>query len=197
LYVATDYGYTDPNVALFIQPGPFGEINVIAEYYRTHRTDYEFAQDVLEDPRLRVLLRYAEGIFPDPADPGASRTLSENWKVPVLGGTSGSTIKSRIKGIERKLKYRNDHLPWGHPERVPWLRFDRTCTYSRYEMGAYKWPEKRKATRSGQPENPEDKDNHVPEALGRFFAGYGLADVGAAETSSAYGKPRGRVRRGR
>ncbi len=197
LYIATDYGYTDPNVALFIQPGPFGEVNVIAEYYRTHRTDYEFAQDVLEDPRLRVLLRYAQGIYPDPADPGATRTLSEAWKVPDLGGTSGSTIKSRLKGIERKLRFRNDHLPWGHPERVPWLRFDRTCTYSKYEMDAYKWPDKRRYTGGNQPENPEDKDNHVPEALGRFFAGYGLADVGAAETTSAYGKPGRRGRRGR
>ena len=173
LFIATDYGYTDPNVALFIQPGPHGECHVIAEYYRTHRTDEEFADDVLRDSRLGMLLKYARGIFPDPADPAASQTLSKHWGVPLLGGTGGP-LKARLNGIIRKLKYRNAHLPWGHPERVPWLRFDRTCTYSRYEMGAYRWPEKRRDHRQG-PQLPEDKDNHVPEALGRFFAGYGWA----------------------
>ncbi len=193
LFVATDYGYTAPNVALFIQPGPFGECNVIAEYYRTHRTDAEFAEDVLKDPRLSTLLRYAKGIFPDPADPGATRTISEAWKLPVLGGTGGE-LKKRRKGIEKKLEYRNPHLPWGHPERVPWLRFDRTCKYSRYEMDAWKWPEKRRNASKG-PENPEDKDNHVPEALGRFFAGYGWADGGGMTVSNAFSPaPRRRAR---
>jgi len=185
LYIATDYGYTDPNVALFIQPGPHGQCHVIAEYYRTHRTDSEFADDVLKDPRLNNLLRFAKGLYPDPADPGATRTLEDKWKVPSIGGTGGE-LKKRLKGIEKKLQYRNPHLPWGHPERVPWLRFDRSCTYGRYEMDAYKWPERRKNAGKG-PEHPEDKDNHVPEALGRFFAGYGWAqDDGGATITSAY-----------
>jgi hypothetical protein len=175
LYIATDYGYTDPNVALFIQPGPHGQCNVIAEYYRTMRTDNEFAEDVLKDPRLSYLLRYAKGLYPDPADPGATQTISRAWGVPVLGGTGGP-LKPRINGIMNKLRFRNPHLPWDHPERVPWLRFDRTCTYSRYEMDAYRWPEKRKSVRADAPQLPEDKDNHVPEALGRFFAGYGWAE---------------------
>jgi hypothetical protein len=192
LYIATDYGYTDPNVALFIQPGPHGQCNVIAEYYRTHRTDNEFAEDVLKDPRLSNLLRYAKGLYPDPADPGATRTLVDKWKVPSLGGTGGD-LKLRLKGIEEKMKYRNAHLPWGHPERVPWLRFDRSCTYARYEMDAYKWPDKRRAATKG-PQHPEDKDNHVPEALGRFFKGFGWAQSGGIVSASAYG-PRRRARR--
>lgn len=173
MYIATDYGYTDPNVALWIQTGPFGEINVIAEYYRTHRTDQEFAEDVLADPRLARLTNFALGIYPDPADPGASQTLSKTWKLPVFGGTGGELLP-RIRGIEKKLKYKNPHLPWTHPERVPYLRFDRSCTMSRYEMDAYRWPDRKKEVRGVQ--QPQDKDNHVPEALGRFFAGAGLAD---------------------
>jgi terminase large subunit-like protein len=174
LYIATDYGYTDPNVALFIQPGPFGECNVIAEYYRTHRTDREFAMDVKTDPRMGRLLNFARGLFPDPADPAATEELSKMWGVPVMGGTGGE-LKARRLGIEKKLSFRNPHLPWDHPERVPWLRFDRTCTMARYEMDAWRWPDKRKTTRTDAPEQPMDKDNHVPEALGRFFAGFGWA----------------------
>lgn len=194
LFIATDYGYTDPNVALFIQPGPHGEVNVIAEYYRTHRTDTEFAEDVLKDPRLSMLLRYAKGIYPDPADPGASRTLSDAWRVPILGGTGGE-LKPRLKGIERKLKYRNAHLPWDHPERVPWLRFDRTCTMARYEMDAYRWPDRKKDAKG--PQLPQDKDNHVPEALGRFFAGFGLADHSTPEVHAGVGGRRRRSVGGR
>lgn len=177
LYIATDYGYVDPNVCLFIQPGPFGQVNVIAEYYRTHRTGPEFAEDVLRDPRLSRLLGFCQGMFPEPADPGTTEMLSDTWKVRVLGGTGGE-IMPRVRGIMAKLKYRNPHLPWGHPERVPWLRFDRSCVMSRYEMDAYRWPDKRKTVGTNGPEQPQDKDNHVPEALGRFFAGMGLAAGG-------------------
>lgn len=189
LFIATDYGFVDPNVALFIQPGPHGQINVIAEYYRTHRTNEEFALDVLQDSRLSYLLSKAKGIFPEPADPGATRTLAEYWQVPILGGTSGE-IMPRIKAINNKLKFRNAHLPWGHPERVPWLRFDRTCTHSRYEMDAYRWPDKKKEARtsSGHVEVPQDKDNHVPEALGRFFLGFGLVKENQMAVSDAFGR---------
>lgn len=194
LYVATDYGYTDPNVALFIQPGPFGDVHVIAEYYRTHRTDQEFAEDVARDPRLSRLLEYAVGLYPEPADPGATATVSARWKLRVLGGTGGM-LMPRLRGIMKKLKFKNPHLAWDHPERVPWLRFDRSCTYSRYEMDAYRWPDKRKVANQDKPEQPEDKDNHVPEALGRFFAGHGLSDRSQTIISNAYAAPQRRRRR--
>lgn len=187
LYIATDYGFVDPNVALFIQPGPHGEINVIAEYYRTHRTAEEFAYDVLNDGRLGWLVRNARGIYPEPADPGATETLSSKWKLPVLGGTQ-SQIIPRIEAIDAKMKHRNPHLPWEHPERVPWLRFDRTCTHGRYEMDAYRWPDKRKRQGPNGTEVPEDKDNHVPEALGRFFAGHGLIKGTRVTVTDALGR---------
>lgn len=197
LFIATDYGFVDPNVALFIQTGPHGEINVIAEYYRTHRTTEEFAHDVLNDGRLGYLVRNARGIYPEPAEPGTSQTLSEKWHLPVYGGTQ-SQIKPRIEAIEAKLKHRNPHLPWEHPERVPWLRFDRSCTMSRYEMDAYRWPDKRKRAGPNGTEVPEDKDNHVPEALGRFFAGQGLIKGTQAVLHDALGRgPTPRRRYGR
>lgn len=193
LYIATDYGYTDPNVALFIQYSPFGDVHVIAEYYRSHRTDREFALDVLEDHRLRVLVKYAQGLFPDPADPAATAELSETWQVPVIGGTGGE-LKPRIEAIQKKLRFKNNHLEPGHPERVPWLRVDRSCVNLRREMDAWRWPEKRTeqtaqnkgrqmSNSSSKPEHPLDKDNHTCEALGRWFAGMGLTK-GAVVTAS-------------
>lgn len=190
LYLATDYGYTDPNVLLFIQTGFHGEINVIAEYYRTHRTDEEFAKDILNDNRLSWLVGKARIIYPDPADPGASQTLSKHWGVPVGGGTGGR-LKGRREAIEKALKFRNPHLEWGNPERVPNLRFDRSCTMARYEMDAWRWPDKRKSATTG-PEEPMDKDNHVPEALGRFFAGHGLVQGNRPTMHDGMGRAGGR-----
>lgn len=195
LYIATDYGYTDPNVALFIQPGPFGDIHVIAEYYRTHRTDSEFAADVLADGRLRNLVAQAVGLYPDPADPGATETVSEAWRVPVLGNTGGE-LKLRIEAIQKKLRDKNAHLPFDNFERHPWLRFDRSCVNARREMDAYRWPDKRKQAEANGPEHPLDKDNHVPEALGRFFAGHGLTKAGTMHvTQAVQRRPRRGVRR--
>lgn len=195
LYIATDYGYTDPNVALFIQPGPWGDINVIAEYYRSHRTDGEFADDVLNDSRLRTLVSQAVGLYPDPADPGATETVSEAWRVPVLGNTGGE-LKLRIEAIQQKLRDKNHHLEFTNPERHPWLRFDRSCVNARREMDAYRWPDKRKEAGKNGPEHPMDKDNHVPEALGRFFAGHGLTKSGTMTvTQAVQRRPRKGVRR--
>jgi hypothetical protein len=109
--------------------------------------------------------------------------------VPVLGGTGGA-LMPRLKGIIKKLKFKNAHLPWGHPERIPLLRFDRTCAMARYEMDAYRWPDKKKTVAKEGPEHPQDKDNHVPEALGRFFAGFGLNDNSDVIISNAYQGPR-------
>lgn len=186
LYLATDYGFTDPNVCLFIQVSPHGDIHVIAEYYRHQRTDQQFADDVLRDERLSRLIPHAQMIYPDPEDPGATRTLSERWKVPFAGETGGPLI-DRIRGIQRALKQRNRHLPWGHPERAPLLLVDRSCKDLCREMDAYSWPRTRKNTKG--PEQPQDKDNHAPEALGRFFAGYGLNE-GIVISTARFGRGR-------
>lgn len=188
LYLATDYGYTDPNVCLFIQVGPFGDVRVIAEYYRHQRTDQQFRDDVLKDERLGRLVRQAKALFPDPEDPGASRTLSDGWKVP-LGTDTGGPLISRIRAIQGTLKQRNRHLPWGHAERAPQLLVDRSCIELIREMDAYSWPRTRRQARRG-PEAPMDKDNHAPEALGRFFAGYGAGMLGPVVTKANFGRGR-------
>lgn len=188
LFLATDYGYTDPNVCLFIQVSPHGDIRVIAEYYRHQRTDTQFRDDVLQDERLGRLVKHAVALFPDPEDPGASNTLSNGWKVPLAGGTGGPLL-DRIRAIQGSLKQRNRHLDWDNPERAPQLLVDRSCVEMIREMDAYSWPRLRKVGGKG-PELPQDKDNHAPEALGRFFAGYGAGQLGPVVSKVNFGRGR-------
>lgn len=183
LYVATDYGFTNPNVALFIQTDVFDNVYVIGEYYMSHRTEDEFAKDILEDPRLGPMANAAVALYPDPEDPGATATLQNKWKVRAQGNTGGP-LKDRIKLIRRWLKIQNPHLPFGHPDRQPKLFVDRKCTHLIAEMDAYRYPENVSEIKES-PENPVKKDDHAPEALSRFFGGY-------YGTSAVTGRPRQR-----
>lgn len=170
LFIATDYGFTNPNVALFIQTDVWDNVYVLDEYYMSGRTEDEFAEDIINHPRLGPMARNATSLFPDPEDPGATKTLENKWKVRAQGNTGGP-IKDRINLIRRWLKIQNPHLPFGHPDRKPRILFDRKCTHTRREMDFYRYPKDRSEVREA-PENPLKKDDHTPEALSRFFAGY-------------------------
>jgi hypothetical protein len=186
LYIATDFGFTNPNVALFIQTDVFDNVYVIGEYYQTHRTDEEFALDIMEDPKLGPLARAAVALYPDPEDPSAANVLSNRWKVSIQGSTGG-LLKDRINLIRRWMKIANPHLPYGHPERQPKLFIDRSCRHLMYEMDAYRYPENASEIKEA-PENPLKKDDHAPEALSRFFGGY-------YGTEAVTGRPRQRQAR--
>lgn len=170
VYVATDYGFTNPNVALFIQVDALDNVYVIGEYYHHRRTASEFAREVLEDDVLGPLARVAVKLYPDPEDPSSSKTLSEAWKIPVAGGTGG-LLKDRLDLIRKWLKVRNLHLAEGSRERRPKLFIDRSCVNTIREMQDYRFPEEN-LNKLNSTESPMKKDDHTPEALGRFFAGY-------------------------
>lgn len=170
LYVATDYGYTNPNVALFIQVDVWDNVYILGEYYQSLRTEEEFADDVLSDPKLGAMARVATDLFPDPADPGASKVLSNKWKVKIRGGTGGE-LKDRVNLIRKHLKVQNLHLPHGHVDRQPKLFVDRSCMHFRDEFMKYRYPENKSEIRESA-EKPLKKDDHTPETLSRFFAGY-------------------------
>jgi len=170
VFIATDYGFTNPNVALFIQVDKLDNVYVLAEYYKRRVTPEEFAFEVLEDDVLGPLARKATLLFPDPEDPGSSTVLSKKWDVQVMGGTGG-LIKDRIDLIRKWLKIRNMHLVHGARERRPKLFFDRSCVESIREFGDYRYPDTNLEKKNAK-ENPLKKDDHAPEALGRFFAGH-------------------------
>ena len=168
-YAAVDYGFTNPSVWLLLQVNPHrDQIRVLDEVYEPGLTADEFARTI----KARGLC--PEGtlnFYPDPASPGDTRTLERILKVRAKGGTGGE-LKHRLDAIRHALKFRNTHLPVGHPERIPWLMFDRKCQRTIADMLNYRYPDKRNQQDSNSPENPLKKDDHGPEALGRFFAGH-------------------------
>jgi hypothetical protein len=168
-YAATDAGFTNPSVYLLIQVDPFGErIVVLDEVYQEGLTADEFA-DLVAARGLAPggVLR----LYPDPADPAFAKTLSDRLRIPLGKGTGGE-LKWRLDAIRAALKERNTHLPDGHVDRYPRLMFDRKCTRTIADMLNYRYPEKRQQVDTNAPENPMKKDDHGPEALGRFFAGH-------------------------
>src|SRR6478609_1381039 len=183
LYLATDYGFTNPNVMLFIQTDVWDNVYVLGEYYMRGRTEDEFLHDILDDPRLAAYAKVATQLYPDPEDPGASAVLARGLGVQIMGGTGGP-LRDRINLIRRHLKVTNTHLPFGHEARQPKIFFDRSCRVGIKEMDAYRYPDI-KVSGENQ-ENPLKKDDHFPEALSRFFGGYfGRSNGGRAVVRKA------------
>ena len=170
-YAAVDYGFTAPNVWLLIQEGPWGEINVLREIYMPGLTADDFADEIrrrgLNPDGLRIF-------YPDPAEPDRSRILSDRLGLVAAGGTGGEK-RIRIDLIRQFLKRgRTDPTD---PQGINWrpqLMFDRSCTHSRREMEAYRYPDSKDKPNPSSLiyEEPLKKDDHVPEALGRFFIGH-------------------------
>lgn len=168
-YAAVDYGFTNPSVWLLIQVDPFGErIRVLDEVYESGLTPDEFARTIQD---RGLCPGSVKTFYPDPASPGDTKVLEKILKVKHTGGTGGE-LKHRLDSIRAALKYRNVHLPDGHWQKVPRLMFDRKCTSTIQDFLNYRYPEKKSQQDSNAPENPLKKDDHAPEALGRFFAGH-------------------------
>jgi hypothetical protein len=193
LYVATDYGWTNPNVVLFIQVDPWDRVYVIDEYYGNHRSPEELADDLemgAQSTSHATLIKKATKLFPDPADPAASHTLSERLRLQTQSGTGGE-IKERLEIIRKWLKDENEHLSIDDVGRRPRLVVNPRCKHLIYEMDAYRYP-KTKDEQTNEPENPLKKDDHAPEALGRFFRGhFGVEAVQAPPTVRQYKTSRG------
>jgi hypothetical protein len=184
LYAAVDYGYTNPFVWLWIQIGPFGDIHVLQEYYIELMDTSEIANRILKhDP----LTQYCQAFYPDPAEPDDTNTLSRMLKIPARMGTGGE-LRTRLQLIRKALKTGPEHVP---PEQQqPTLKVDRSCTRLAWEMReGYRWPRHQSEVKNDS-ELPLDKDNHGPEALGRFFKGYFDAVEGTKHTRLSRAKIR-------
>ncbi len=174
VYIATDYGFTNPNVALFIQHDVWDNVWVCGEYYMRNRTAPEFARDVMSNDYLRAMVNRATCIYPDPEDPGASAVLSQAWQVPVRSKTGGE-IQIRLELIRRFLSMGPEFLEFerNHRDWVPRLTIDRfRCPQLVREMQDYRYPENKNEADTNNKENPLKVDDHTPEALGRFFKGH-------------------------
>lgn len=169
-YAAMDSGYTNPSVWLYLQIDPWGNIDVLDEIYETGLTPDEFAREIQARGLDRGVLRF----YPDPAAPGDNVQVERILKIRSAGGTGGE-LQYRIDAIRQALRVRPlvSHLPVGHPERLPRLRIDRRCVNVIREFQEYRYPERRDTVLGDEAhEKPMKKDDHTPEALGRFFAGH-------------------------
>lgn len=170
-YACVDYGFTNPTVWLLVQVDPHRErVHVVSEYYERGRSPEEAAREIaargLVPPELR-------GFYPDPASPGDSRILAEKLRVRALNPGSLS-INDRLEWMRRGLKLSPAHLQSDHPEKLPGLTINRTCVNTIREFNDYRYPETfEAASERGRPapENPQKKDDHTPEALGRLYSG--------------------------
>lgn len=165
LYAAVDFGYVNPFVWLWIQIDPFGTCYVIDEHYFTFKDTDRIATDEIKNhPYFSKLAAF----YPDPAEPDDIHTLQRILKVPARMNTGGER-RTRDALIRSKLKPRP---PNADPvKQTADLLISRRCTKLAWEMReGYRWPE-HKSERSDS-EKPMDKDDHGPEALGRFCKGY-------------------------
>ena len=171
-FAAVDYGYTNPNVWLLIQVGPWGEIHILDEVYEPGLTITEFANEI---KRRELCPSGLVRFYPDPASPGSSRELSEALKVRYATAGTGGDLSDRLEAIRAVLKPQPAHLPADHPDKRPDLLINRRCKNTIREFNDYRYPktvEEARASGRNAPELPMKKDDHTPEAFGRFLAGH-------------------------
>jgi hypothetical protein len=166
-YACSDYGFTNPFVWLLIQMDPHHErVHVLDEYYEVGKTTSEAAAEIHSRGLAPRTIRQ---FFPDPAEPDRTREISELLQLKPGRGT-GILLSDRIEWIRRFIKPGLGSLGSGEVR----MTVHRRCRNTIREMGIWKYPETaEKAADRGRsaPENPEKKDDHTPEALGRFFSG--------------------------
>jgi hypothetical protein len=168
LFAAVDFGYTNDWVWLWIQIDQFNNVYVIGEQrYKLRDTEDIARTEFKEHPLIDKLV----AIYPDPASPDDANILRRTLRIPTRGNTGGE-LKTRLALIRSGLKLRPESLPDEDPNKLPKLFVDRRCTKLIWEMGTgYRWPETASDVRNDS-EMPLDKDNHGPEALGRFYKGH-------------------------
>lgn len=176
LYVALDYGYTNDWVWLWIQVDPFKNVYVIGEERWQMMDTDEICDEILHNRMDSVglwpLLDKVNCIYAPPAEPSDTSIVKRKLLRPVANNTGGE-INDRDRATNSLLKQRPSHLPDGHPDKKPQMVFNRErCPQIAWEMRTgYRWPEHKSETKNAS-ENPMDKDNHGPEALGRFVKGH-------------------------
>lgn len=163
-WACADYGFTNPFVWLLVQVDPtHTRFHVLDEYFETGKTTEEAAVEIMSRQLVPVTIR---GFFPDPSEPDRTRRLEQLLKVP--SHSPGSLmIQQRLEWFRRKMKVAA--TPHG-----PALTVNRKCVQTIREWNDYRYPETaEKASEKGRnaPENPQKKDDHTAEALGRLFSG--------------------------
>ena len=169
LYAALDYGYTNDWVWLWIQEDIWGQIYCIGEQRWKMMDTEEVCIDILErqnkGEELWTLLPKVNCIYAPPAEPSDTSIVQRKLLRPIRTNTGGE-INDRDRETNKLLKRKGN-------EQKPGIIFNKErCQQLAWEMRTgYRWPEHKNENKNA-PENPLDKDNHGPEALGRFVKGH-------------------------
>lgn len=164
-YACCDYGFTNPFVWLLVQVDPLGErVHILDEYYEVGKTTAEAAAEI----KARGLAPSSVRMFyPDPAEPDRTREMQNLLRIRAYQGGS-ITLDERLEWIRRKLK--PDAVGSGKPR----LTIQRRCVNTIREFNDYRYAktiEESNEKGRAAPELPMKKDDHTPEALGRFMSG--------------------------
>jgi hypothetical protein len=176
VYAALDYGYTNDWVWLWIQVDPFQNVYVLGEQRWQGMDTEEICDDILSMRQSQIglwpLLEKVSVIYAPPAEPSDTSIVRRKLLRPIQTNTGGE-LNDRDRMTNSLLKQRPGHLPDGHPDKQPQMVFNKDTTHQlAWEMRTgYRWPEHKSDTKNAS-ENPLDKDNHGPEALGRFVKGH-------------------------
>jgi hypothetical protein len=172
-YACVDYGFTNPFAFLLLQVDPHREhIHVIDEYYEVHKTTEQAAAEI--NSRWGSLLSNVRAFYPDPAEPDRTRTLAS--KLRIKPASPGSlSVDDRLEWMRRMLKPSTPHPDVWSYDGAPGLTIHRRCSNAIREFNVYRYKEtadKAAEKDRNAPELPLKKDDHTPEALGRFFSGF-------------------------
>lgn len=202
LYVALDYGYANDWVWLWIQQDIWGQCYCIGEERWVGKDTEEICQEILArrdaNDGLWSLLEKVNCIYAPPAEPSDTSIVQRKLNRPIRTNTGGE-VNDRDRMTNNLLK------PKG-PDRKPGIVFnkERCTSYTTngvigapnslaWEMRTgYRWPEHKNENKNAS-ENPLDKDNHGPEALGRFVKGH-LGPKMSERRSSRQGRAKARRR---
>ncbi len=166
VYACCDYGWTNPFVWLVVQIDAWDNLSVLYEYRTTRKDINEIATDLAAHP----LTQHVKVLYPDPAEPGDTAVLEKKLKLTANTNTGGE-LKHRLEAIRLALKVMPEHGLDKYKR--PKLLVDRSCVGLIREMDEYRYPESKEEERTrSESEKPMDKDDHGPEALGRFFKGH-------------------------
>jgi hypothetical protein len=200
LYVALDYGYTNDWVWLWLQQDIWGQVYCLGEWRWIGMDSEEVCQDILKMREMQIdlwpLLEKVNCIYAPPAEPSDTSIVQRKLGRPIKTNTGGE-INDRDRMTNNLLK------PKG-VDKKPGILFDQdrcnrytgngqpgTPNSLAWEMRTgYRWPEHKSETKNAS-ENPLDKDNHGPEALGRFVKGH------LGKTSERRSSRQSKIRSGR